>query len=239
MKRVAIVTIAVLALASAPLWAQTRTFDWEDGTSTALITYGNAVLENSTEQAHGGTHSLKITETPLGGTPYAGVWWVTGLTDGDQVTASIWVYDMTPSGSPSGRIWGHYTDTDVNSYAGSASGNSTYSDGTGWSQLSYTWTFDSDTDTRDGLLVEARIYSSTELDAIYVDDISIDLLPKMRNRPPKSLWVHPMDHHPNGMVHEEVARIVVEALNDPRATFASCTCPPNTLASHHGEGDDF
>ncbi len=173
MKRVAIVTIAVLALASAPLWAQTRTFDWEDGTSTALITYGNAVLENSTEQAHGGTHSLKITETPLGGTPYAGVWWVTGLTDGDQVTASIWVYDMTPSGSPSGRIWGHYTDTDVNSYAGSASGNGTYSDGTGWSQLSYTWTFDSDTDTRDGLLVEARIYSSTELDAIYVDDISI------------------------------------------------------------------
>ncbi len=67
----------------------------------------------------------------------------------------------------------------------------------------------------------------------------IDLLPKMRNRPPKSLWVHPMDHHPNKMVHEEVARIVVEALNDPRATFASCTCPPDTLASHHGEGDDF
>jgi len=173
MKRAAIVMIAVLTLAAAPLWAQTRTFDWEDGTSTALGISGGAVIENSTEQANGGTHSLKITEDPLGGTPQAYIWWVTGLTDGDQVTASFWVYDITSSGSPSGRIWGHYTDTDVNSYAGSASGNSDYSGTATWTQLSHTWTFDSDTNTRDGLVVEARIYSSAQYDSIYVDDASI------------------------------------------------------------------
>lgn len=173
MRNIIIITLAVVTMAAAPLWAQTRTFDWEDGTSDALGVYGNAVVENSAEQAHGGTRSLKLTETPLGGTPQAFVWWVTGLTDGDTITASFWVYDVTPAASPSGRIWGHYTDTDVNSYAGSAGGNSTYSDGTGWSELSYSWTFDSATGTRDGFVLEARIYSDTDGQAIYIDDTSI------------------------------------------------------------------
>ncbi|MEN8162514.1 MAG: hypothetical protein ABFS37_00155 [Acidobacteriota bacterium] len=177
MKRAAIVTIAVLALAVAPAWAeQNGTFGWEDGTTTALGTYGaNITLENSAEQAHGGTRSLKIIESPLSGTPQAFIWWVTGLTDGDTVTASFWVHDVTPGANPSGRIWGHYTPVggDINSYGGSAGGNGDYSGTTEWTELSYTWTFDSNAGANDGLIVEARIYSGTDGDFIYIDDAAI------------------------------------------------------------------
>jgi len=97
------------------------------------------------------------------------------LNDGDGIVASFHVYDTTPSGSPSGRIWGHYTDgVDVGSYAGSAGGNSTYSDGYGWTNLQWSWTFTTDgTDGRTGLVVEARIYSSALDDSIYIDTASI------------------------------------------------------------------
>ncbi|MCD4751311.1 MAG: hypothetical protein K8R59_18225 [Thermoanaerobaculales bacterium] len=175
MKNVTIVTIAVLALAVSPVWAeQNGIFGWEDGTSTALGTYGgNLTLENSAEQANGGVRSLKMTEDPLSGTPHAFIWWITGLVDGDTVTASFWVYDTTPAASPSSRIWGHYTDTDVNSYSGSADGNGDYSDGSGWSQLSWTWTFDSNLGANDGLVVEARIYSGDSANILYIDDAAI------------------------------------------------------------------
>lgn len=178
MKRAAIVMIAVLTLAAAPLWAQTRTFDWEDGTSTALGKYpadpgSNLTLENSADQAHGGTQSLKMTENPATGTPQAYIWWVTGLADGDTITASFWVYSTVLGANPRGRIWGHYTDSvDVLSYTGSAGGNDTYSDGAGWSQLSHTWTF-TDSGDDEGLIVEARIYSAADGDVIYIDDASI------------------------------------------------------------------
>ena len=155
------------------VFAQTDAYGWEDG-GTALGFYGNCIYENSTEQANTGTHSLKIIETPLGGTPQVYVWWVYGLTDGDIIDASFYVYDVTPASNPSGRIWGHYTSgPDVNSYAGSASGNLTYSSGIGWEQLTHQWTFDSDLGNRDGLVVEARIYSIAEFDNIYIDDEAI------------------------------------------------------------------
>jgi hypothetical protein len=166
-------------LAVAPAWAQvTDSFGWEDGTSTALGFFdsGNLTMENSGEQANGGTRSLKMTENPSSGTPQAYIWWVNGLVDGDQVTASFWVYDTTVGTNPSGRIWGHYTSDpmDINSYSGSAGGNDTYSDGSGWSQLSWTWTFASDGDDT-GLVVEARIYSGADGDFIYIDDAEISV----------------------------------------------------------------
>jgi hypothetical protein len=177
MKRAAIVTIAVLTLAIAPVWAeQNGTFGWEDGTTTTQSSYGgNVTLENSTEQAHGGTHSLKMTETPLSGTPQAYIWWVTGLTDGDTIDASFWVHSATPGVNPRGRIWGHYTvaGSDINDYGGSAGGNSAYNDGGGWSQLSFSWTYDSSSGANDGFVVEARIYSATDGDFIYIDDTAI------------------------------------------------------------------
>ncbi len=176
------ILLTLIAIITSPLGLQPAkaeqivSYGWENGTGTVLGAYGNVgEASNSTEQAYSGSHSLKIVESPLGGTPQAYVFWVTGLTEGDTITASFWVYDITPSANPSGRIWGHYTagEDDIENYQGSASGNYTYSDGTGWSQLSHTWTFDSDSGSRDGLVVEARIYSGADEDVIYIDDAEI------------------------------------------------------------------
>jgi len=155
---------------------QTAEYGWEDGQGTALGFYGNAILENSNEQSYNGTYSLKFIEDPLDGTPQAYIWWVTGLTDGDIIDASFWVYDINSQGEyPKGRIWGHYTELggDVNSYSGSAGGNNTYST-EGWSILEWSWTFDSNGGVRDGFVVEARIYSEDPPDnVIYIDDATI------------------------------------------------------------------
>jgi len=166
-----------MVMTSVAAASQSMTFDWEDGVSTALGTYGNANLENSTEQANQGMHSLKFTESPISSTPQAFIWWVTGLTDGDVIDASFYVYDATFDTYASGRIWASYTSdpNDVNSYAGSAGGNNTYSSGTGWEQLAHSWTFDSDGGTRDGFVVQARIYSDTSDSIIFVDTAAITI----------------------------------------------------------------
>lgn len=180
MQRAAILIATVsIILVAAPAAAQSDSFGWEDGTSTTLGKYdsGNLTLVNSDDQAHSGTRSLEMTEDPTDGTPQAYIWWVTGLEEGDQVTASFYVYDDSSSGYPSGRIWGHWTTDplDVTSYGGSASGNGTYTSGIGWEQLSYTWTFDSDSGNNDGMVVEARIYASVAGDTIFVDDAAISV----------------------------------------------------------------
>ncbi len=153
---------------------QTWTYDWEDGVGTCLATYGtNLVVSNTNEQAYNGTRSLKMYENPLSGTPQAFIWWVTGLTDGDQINASFYVYDDDVN-TGSGRIWAHYTSDPlvITSYSGSAGGNSTYSSGTGWNQLSWSWTFANSGDD-DGIVIEARIYSATGQDILYIDDAYI------------------------------------------------------------------
>ena len=175
MKKLLTLLIATAICATTAFGALSWDYGWEDGTGTALGVYGNAIVSNSTEQASEGTHSLKMIEDPIGGTPQAFVWWVTGLNSGDVVNASFDVYDTTPGGSPSGRIWGHYTDsTNVGSYAGSAGGNSEYSDGSGWTNLQWTFNFVSDgTDGREGFVVEARIYANAGNNILYFDNTSI------------------------------------------------------------------
>ncbi len=175
MKTLITIILATMFCAANALGALNWDYGWEDGTGTDLGIYGNAISSNSNEQAYEGSRSLKIIETPLGGTPQAFIWWVTGLSSGDTVNAQFYVYDDTPSASPSGRIWGHYTDgLDIFSYAGSASGNSTYSHGLGWTNLQHEWTFVTDgTDGRTGLVVEARIYSNAEFQALYIDTATI------------------------------------------------------------------
>ena len=181
MKKI-ILLISFLFVVSILSANQTSTYGWEDGVQTVWGFYGNANFENSTEQAHSGTHSLKYWEDPVGGTPQGYIWWVTGLTDGDLITASFWVYDINPEDDyPKGRIWGHYTPPggDVNSYSGSASGPGNYSIGPGWSQLSHTWTFDSNTGANDGFVCEARIYLASTPgpgeNTIYIDDAAIEI----------------------------------------------------------------
>lgn len=172
-KRILLVCLAILLMASTvnatPMGEQTVNYGWEDE-GTILGNYYDITATNDNTHVHNGSLSLKIVD---GGenTPQAYVGWVTGLANGDEVTASFWVYDAV-SGSPSARIWGHYTSdpVDIDSYAGSASGNYTYS-GDGWSQLSYTWTFDAGAD-RDGLVIEARTYSELG-DTVWIDDLTI------------------------------------------------------------------
>ncbi len=171
MKRVLLIAAALLFLAGSAQAATTLTYGWEDG-ETILGSYSSITATNDDEHVYSGSYSLKLVDGGESGTPQAYVAWITGLSDGDTVTAGFWVYDTT-SGSPSGRIWGHYTDddTDIDSYVKSASGNNTYSgtDGT-WTYLEYTWTFDSS--SSNGLVIEARTYSSSG-DTIWVDDITV------------------------------------------------------------------
>lgn len=171
------VVVAAIGLMASSANAQFNfegSYGWEDG-GTILGQFGdNLTTENSGEHFLNGDSALKMIESPENGTPQAYVAWVTNLVDGDEITASIWVYDTTPDVSPSGRIWGHYSlADDINAFKGSASGNFTFSEGNGWSFLEWTWTFDSDGDTRDALVVETRIYSAEDGDVIYVDDVSV------------------------------------------------------------------
>jgi hypothetical protein len=154
---------------------QVQTYGWEDG-ATICGQDGLIEAENVTapEPVHEGLHSLMLTDAEPDGTPQAYIAWVAGLFDGDQVTASFWRYDTTPSGAPSCRIWGHYTATagDINSHAGSASGSPDYGPGTGWDQASFTWTFDSADSTRNGLVIECRTYSNPG-DIVWIDELEI------------------------------------------------------------------
>jgi hypothetical protein len=178
--------IAALLVGAAPALAATyTTFESWEGANPDLGS-GPGILGNFrdittsivTDPVFDGTQSLKI-ERDDTSTPQAYVAWVEGLNDGDTVTASFYVYDTTPGTGPSGRIWGHYTSNpdlataDVDSYAGSASGNTTYSDGSGWSWLVYTWTFDAGTD-RTGMVIEARPYSDPGA-IIYVDSLMVQV----------------------------------------------------------------
>ncbi|MCK5840788.1 MAG: hypothetical protein KAH31_01360, partial [Candidatus Sabulitectum sp.] len=150
------------------------TYDWDGTSDTVLYVYGNGIATIETDTVHSGTQSLRFEEDPLSGTPQACVAWIRDLADGDVVTASFWVYDVTPAASPSGRIWGHWNDSadpdSVTNYDGSAGGNSTYSSGAGWDQLEWEWTV---ADGHTGLIIEARIYSSTGANVLWFDDLSI------------------------------------------------------------------
>jgi hypothetical protein len=171
-KRIVLMMLVVF-FGAATANAMTVTYGWEDG-ETILGQYGDIIATNDNTVFHGGSASLKLVDDAASGTPQAFVGWVNGLTDGDEVTAGFWVYDTTPGASPSGRIWGHYTDdaTDIDSYAGSASGSYDYPAGDGWSYLEYTWVFDSDGGSQSGLVIEARTYTSAG-DTIWIDDLTV------------------------------------------------------------------
>ena len=174
-----LILIAALALLAVPAHAQvTSYYSWEDD-GTILGSYGNLVdatnvagaqmgSQGSTlpdyecPGAYHGTRYLHVAEDPHSGTPQAFLCWVVGLQEGDIVDAMFYGYDLTPGASPSQRIWGSYTETggDINSYSGSAGGNDTYTAGTGWGLVSYTWTFWSDGGLHDGLVIQSRLYST-------------------------------------------------------------------------------
>ncbi|MFO8183949.1 MAG: hypothetical protein R6U39_07215 [Candidatus Aegiribacteria sp.] len=166
--------IVVLAFSQTAMAQQTETYGWEES-HTVLGVYGNGNPElEYTDPVYSGSQSLKFYESPLGGTPQAYLCWVQNLDEGDTVVASFYVYDDTPSGYPSGRIWAHYNANyaDPNNYDGSAGGNDTFSSGIGWEQLTWEWTIDADS-THSGLMIEGRIYASTEFDTIWFDEMEV------------------------------------------------------------------
>jgi hypothetical protein len=148
-------------------------YGWEDG-NTILGSYLAIEATNVTapDPVYAGLRSLKLVDGAETGTPEAFVAYVTGLSTGDVVDAGFWAYDTTPGDTPSARIWAHYVkNNDINAYAGSAGGNSTYSDGTGWDELTHSWTVDMGYD-RTGLVIVVRTYSEP-CDTVWIDNLTV------------------------------------------------------------------
>jgi len=188
MKKILCAITAVSLLGVSAKAQTTVNYGWEDG-GTILGSFGNVSISNNVSMGMDilgntvtpldGNRMLYLTEDPLSGTPQAYVALVTGIQDGDVITASFYGWDFTPGANSSMRIWGHYiTDpNDIDSYLASASGNNTYTDGDpAWSQVSQSWTVDLiNYPTAAGLVVEARLYSGTDpgLNEFWVDSLSV------------------------------------------------------------------
>jgi hypothetical protein len=160
-------------------------YSWED-CGVLLGMYGTGdppIIAGTAMEGHGpppaappprsGLWSLRLEDNSPSGTPQAYLAWVTGLADGDSVVASFWRYDTTPAGSPSCRIWAHYTTSgDIDDYQGSAGGNDDYGPGMGWDVAHCTWYIDTAGGTRDALVIECRTYSDPG-DVVWIDDLSV------------------------------------------------------------------
>ncbi len=172
----AVLTLGLLIVPSAALAQQTVNYGWEDGTGTILGSYGNvANPTNITVPVHSGSHALQVTESPEGATPQAYVAYITNLTENDVVSASFWAYDTPDASHPSMRIWAHYaTNSDIDTYMGSAgegTGNTGYTTGIGWEQVSSSWTIPAG---QEALVIELRLYSPTGTTPDFViDDLSV------------------------------------------------------------------
>ena len=166
-----LLVLALLFAASQFAFAATTvTYGWE-GTQTILGNYGDVIATIDTDPVHGGSQSLKLVHDGDTATPQAYIGWVVGLSDGDEVTASFWRYDTTPSAAPSCRIWGGWNDdpNDITAYNGSASGQTEYGPGTGWDLAEYTWTVEGG---HQGLVIQVRTYSDPG-DTVWIDDLTI------------------------------------------------------------------
>ena len=170
-----ILSAAVVLALSATAVAGTETFGWE-GTETILGMYPDSgvAASVSTEQVHSGSQSLMVERLSDSQTPQAFVAWVVGLSDGDEVTASFWRYDVTPGSPhapPSCRIWAHWNDDpdDIGGYASSAGGNEDYGPEDGWDETEYTWTVEAG---HTGLVIECRVYSNPG-DIVWIDDLTV------------------------------------------------------------------
>ncbi len=184
MKKLIAIALCI-GLVAATHAATTNDYAWENlgailGQSatnmfSANVTSGYDPYWPGTVTPRSGNRMLQLTEDPHSYTPQAFIAWVTNLVNGDEVTASFYGWDSTDGASPSMRIWGHYTTSDdINNNQGSASGNSTYTTGTGeWSEVSHTWTF-AGGPGGDALVVEARLYSTPSTSPTNSTDFWVD-----------------------------------------------------------------
>ena len=177
MKKLLAGTVLAMAItgfvASAHAGTFTVDYGWEENPTTSILGKYSSIsswVEDGSTFVRTGDYSLGLEDGAATGTPEAYLTRITGLKDGDQVSASFWVYDTTPSTEPSGRIWAYYMNGTTRKT--SAGGNDTYSGASTWSELAYTVTFNSSVGTRDSLIFEARTYSNPGV-IIYIDDLTI------------------------------------------------------------------
>ena len=115
-----------------------------------------------------------MVEDPVSGTPQGYVAWVTGLSEGDTVTATMWMKGASNGvdNDGKGRLWGHYSSNDdITTYVGSASGSGDYAgEGGIWTQASHTWTI---AEGQTALVIEARMYSYGSNTIVLGDDLTV------------------------------------------------------------------
>ncbi|MFH1853043.1 MAG: lamin tail domain-containing protein [Candidatus Neomarinimicrobiota bacterium] len=171
--RMLLVVLCIISLFAFLSAQVTTSYSWEDG-GTILSYYGTVANPANVGSTGGvdpydGSAMLTVSESPLSSTPQAFIAFIENLNEGDVVTASFYGYDNTPDASPSLRIWGGYAlNGDIDSYQGSASGPTSYTNGSGWSQSSFTWTIAAG---MEALVVQARLYSGTEDPTVYFIDL--------------------------------------------------------------------
>ena len=140
-----------------------QTFSWEND-GTILGSFGDNIQSENVSSHDGifpydGDSMLKLTESPLTGTPQGYLACIKDLNPGDVVSVSFYTYDNV-NGSPSARIWGGYaTNLDITDFQGSAGGNASFPEGTGWEELSHTWTIP---EGQEALVIQARLYSASQ-----------------------------------------------------------------------------
>lgn len=182
MKKALLIAAAMCLVATAAAADYTVSFSWEDGVSTIMGSYGNLVdpsnvtgaqngqngmpgTSYSCPGAYDGDRYLHVAEETHYSTPQTYLACITGIREGDSITASFWGYDITPGASPSWRIWGHYSDAldcpgCPGAYTGSAGGPVDYTDGLGWGITEHTFVLPALAADQTALVVEGRIYST-------------------------------------------------------------------------------
>ena len=175
--RTMLVSAAVAATVATSATADiTASSGWEDTSSPAILgSYGNLFdWGYETADPYAGNSSLFMVEDPVSGTPQGYVAWITGLSEGDTVTATMWMKGSSNGvdNDGKGRLWGHYSaNDDITSYQGSASGSGDYAgEGGMWTLASHTWTI---AGGQTALVVEARMYSYGANNLLLGDDLTV------------------------------------------------------------------
>jgi len=178
MKSIGLIVLIVLLLAQAASavrwvysWCDGGTVLGMNGSGTPPVIATNVAYPDPVCSA---PRSLRLEHNSPGDTPVVHVAYVYPLTDGDLVKGRVRIYDMPHDTTPAGHLWAHYVDGGLWNPAGDAGGNpmtnppnSVY-----WRWVEWTWTFDSAGGSRDGLVIEVRVYGDPG-DTIWVDGLRV------------------------------------------------------------------
>ncbi len=185
MRKIMLTIFAISLLAMPALAVQLYTFDWNSGTGADYLGCfdNDCTVELGVGYNHAGSagDGLKITKNTnmTDGVAQAFLAAIWNLEAGDEVTVSIWRYDMGSS-MPYFRLWAHYNDALVNDAAagrgqdmetndGNMQGDNSFGLQTGWEQSSHTWTV---AEGHTGIVIDGTVYGDYGAN-IYVDDIVI------------------------------------------------------------------